>query len=215
MAYSSKQIRALLHSAYPIDSSFDAFCLDNFPEVYQLFTNGMNREEKTNLILALAQADLNKLASLIEDEHRFHNSRFVERKPKKHLLMMSMLPAISLALVCAFFAQPCRYAPDATPDLFAGSVYDLNGTPIEGAELILFGTECTAITDRAGYFNFNKCSPEHTAALIKPRVNIYIRGRSPIKEVVLNTRPSRTAIKVSPIERDEDEPPEVSRPAIR
>jgi len=44
-------LRKLLVQVLRLDSDLNAFCLDYFPETEQLFTSGMNSEEKRNLLL--------------------------------------------------------------------------------------------------------------------------------------------------------------------
>jgi TIR domain-containing protein/effector-associated domain 7 (EAD7)-containing protein len=44
------ELRRALRAAFD-DSQFDAFCLDIFPEVYERFTGGMDRDRKTTLLL--------------------------------------------------------------------------------------------------------------------------------------------------------------------
>ena len=44
-------IRKLLDQVYPTDSSLDAFCIDHFPYVHKLFSSGMDRTAKVNMLL--------------------------------------------------------------------------------------------------------------------------------------------------------------------
>jgi len=44
-------LRRELQRALPTIGAFDAFCLDYFPSVKLLFSNGMDRNERTNLLL--------------------------------------------------------------------------------------------------------------------------------------------------------------------
>lgn len=39
------------------DADFDAFCLDNFPEVHRRFSLGMDRVQKVNLLLQIEEQD--------------------------------------------------------------------------------------------------------------------------------------------------------------
>lgn len=48
---SHRQIRNDIKKICRVDSEFDGFVLDNFPSVYRLFSNGMDRERKMNLLL--------------------------------------------------------------------------------------------------------------------------------------------------------------------
>src|SRR4051812_27628316 len=45
------EVRMALLERLPMSADFDAFCLDFFPKVYGLFAPGMNRLERTNLLL--------------------------------------------------------------------------------------------------------------------------------------------------------------------
>lgn len=45
------KLRQMLTDAFRTDAEFGAFCLDYFPTTYMLFSQGMNREEKLNLLL--------------------------------------------------------------------------------------------------------------------------------------------------------------------
>lgn len=47
----SRTVRQLLQSSLPSDADFNAFCLDFFPDVYQRFGQGMDRVQKTNMLL--------------------------------------------------------------------------------------------------------------------------------------------------------------------
>lgn len=49
---SRAQTRRLLVWAFPLDSELSAFCLDCFKEVFDRFTEGMDRIQKVNLLLA-------------------------------------------------------------------------------------------------------------------------------------------------------------------
>ena len=44
-------LRQVLTNALRTDAELGAFCLDHFPSTYALFSQGMNREEKLNLLL--------------------------------------------------------------------------------------------------------------------------------------------------------------------
>ena len=45
------KIRLLIDRLCPTDASLDAFCIDHFPEVHKLFSSGMERTAKVNLLL--------------------------------------------------------------------------------------------------------------------------------------------------------------------
>lgn len=49
---SRPQLRRELQQVLPTSSTYDAFCMDYFPAVYQMFTAGMDRVERTNLLMA-------------------------------------------------------------------------------------------------------------------------------------------------------------------
>ena len=46
-------VRMLLEQQCKTHGDFDAFCLDYFPNVYRRFTSGMERQQRTNLLLEL------------------------------------------------------------------------------------------------------------------------------------------------------------------
>lgn len=48
-------VRRLLDKHLPDDASFDAFVLDHFPEVKRRFAGGMDRIQKTNLLLTIKE----------------------------------------------------------------------------------------------------------------------------------------------------------------
>ena len=48
-------VRRLLDKHHPDDASFDAFVLDHFPEVKRRFAGGMDRIQKTNLLLTIKE----------------------------------------------------------------------------------------------------------------------------------------------------------------
>jgi hypothetical protein len=62
----SRTLREQLFDTFRTDQDFDAFCQDFFPAVYQRFSKGMERVEKTNLLFALIdEADIvRRLAQL-------------------------------------------------------------------------------------------------------------------------------------------------------
>lgn len=53
---STSQLRVILQQTLLTDSLLDAFCIDNFPEVYRQFTNSMDRTHKLNLLLLAVPA---------------------------------------------------------------------------------------------------------------------------------------------------------------
>jgi hypothetical protein len=57
IAGSTRWIRIVLDFTLPVSSDFDAFCMDYFPSVYRRFGGGMERVEKTNLLLSVASTD--------------------------------------------------------------------------------------------------------------------------------------------------------------
>lgn len=58
-------LRRMLGLVLRTDSDFNAFCLDFFPDIYERFTTGMDRVQKSNLLLTLAEpTDI--FASLLE-----------------------------------------------------------------------------------------------------------------------------------------------------
>lgn len=64
-ALSRSELRRILQQYLPTVDSFDAFCLDFFPEVKSAFSSGMNRIERTNLLLE--SIDCGKLQKTLEE----------------------------------------------------------------------------------------------------------------------------------------------------
>jgi hypothetical protein len=65
------ELRTLLDQRFAGASDFDAFVVDHFPDVYRRFTNGMDRVQKTTILLtyadlALLAETLRKLANMID-----------------------------------------------------------------------------------------------------------------------------------------------------
>lgn len=50
-------IRRKLDKALRMDSDLDAFTIDFFPDIHRRFTNGMDRVQKINILLTMAQHD--------------------------------------------------------------------------------------------------------------------------------------------------------------
>lgn len=62
---SPRKLRRELEDAFPIDSQFDAFCVDRFPTIFRLFSSAMDRTAKLNLLLAsIPHDDLNQKLQL-------------------------------------------------------------------------------------------------------------------------------------------------------
>lgn len=47
-----RSVRVLLPKMFPAESAFAAFCLDHFRETHQLFSSGMDRTQRTTLLLS-------------------------------------------------------------------------------------------------------------------------------------------------------------------
>lgn len=56
----SSSLRSFLLKELPVDEDFDAFCVDYYPAIFRLFSRGMSRTEKVNLLLVRV-ADPNDL----------------------------------------------------------------------------------------------------------------------------------------------------------
>ncbi len=54
----SRALREQIDTLFRIDADLDAFCLDEFPEVSQRFSAGMDRVVKVNLLLQLVDRAL-------------------------------------------------------------------------------------------------------------------------------------------------------------
>lgn len=78
-----------------------------------------------------------------------------------------------------------------------GAIYDINGNPVQGAMVILVGTDCSDTSGNNGAFDFNKCSKSITSILKRPRINIYRIGKNPIQNIELYSPPARTVINIA------------------
>lgn len=65
--YSRAMLRKLLDAVLPIDSDFESFCIDSFPDVTCRFSNGMDRTQKVNLLIIRHPVDV-VLAALRKSE---------------------------------------------------------------------------------------------------------------------------------------------------
>lgn len=72
------ELRQRLETLLWTDSLLDGFCLDHFPEVFRLFTNGMDRVQKTNLLLV--RTDLSALLAALVRGGTTPQSRFEDRE---------------------------------------------------------------------------------------------------------------------------------------
>ena len=84
-------VRALLHEIFRLDAELDALCIDDFPEVYRNFTQGMNRTEKLNQLLLAEKDALPELLLIVRRRHPRRYTRY------QHLLQQSAddsLPAV-------------------------------------------------------------------------------------------------------------------------
>lgn len=77
-----------------------------------------------------------------------------------------------------------------------GAIYDDNGKPVQGAMLILVGTNCSVTSDKIGAFSFEKCNKNIVSLLKRPRIHIYREGLNTIQNVELYTPPIRTVINI-------------------
>ena len=59
------ELRLLLNKALRTDADFEAFCHDHFHDIFQRFSTGMDRVQKTTLLLAIADHD--QLAKLLSE----------------------------------------------------------------------------------------------------------------------------------------------------
>lgn len=59
--------RKLLQAVLLTDAEFDAFCIDYFPAIKTYFADGMNRLQKTNLLLEMATSE--NIVSCLSKEH--------------------------------------------------------------------------------------------------------------------------------------------------
>lgn len=58
MNMATAELRKLLREVLRTDSDFDAFCMDNFPQVHKLFAKSNDRVQKENTLLEKAPEDL-------------------------------------------------------------------------------------------------------------------------------------------------------------
>lgn len=225
MVNQHRQIRSMLESRLPLDSSFDAFCLDIYPDIYKLFTGQMNREQKTNILLASLQDEVSSIIPTLtryQLAHNAHNwSVAGNRAWRKVVWIIPGVIAISGIERCWYqtrVSAPSEIHSGADQetrnkkslDGFAGSIFDPNGTPIVGATVILVGTSCSATTDTSGAFQFNNCADAFTAKLIKPRINIYVSNHVPAVDVDILSPPRRTIVTLGFAKLESGE--EIARP---
>lgn len=52
----TQELRELMRRIFPIESAFDAFCLDWFPTVHKHFTSGMDRLQKESMLICVVRA---------------------------------------------------------------------------------------------------------------------------------------------------------------
>lgn len=50
-----KELRQRIDTKFRNDADFEAFCIDNFPDVYRRFGAGMERTQKVNLLFSLVE----------------------------------------------------------------------------------------------------------------------------------------------------------------
>lgn len=90
-----RELRNLIRVTLPLDSDFDAFCFDSFPEIYMHFSEGMDRVSKETLLLQYSSSDPDNLyESLIElqEDNSFSlpgpltKEKFQRRSPGRRLL---------------------------------------------------------------------------------------------------------------------------------
>lgn len=60
------KLRAVLNDLFKIDSQLDAFCMDYFPSAYKLFSAGMDKTAKMNLLL---QENLEEIRKCLQHEY--------------------------------------------------------------------------------------------------------------------------------------------------
>ncbi|MBL9008154.1 MAG: CHAT domain-containing protein [Myxococcales bacterium] len=73
MSTDSAWVRKVLAEVLRTDADLDAFCLDRMPDVASRFSRGMDRIEKTNLILRIEQPET--VLRLLRDTHRTATER--------------------------------------------------------------------------------------------------------------------------------------------
>lgn len=73
-AYPTSAImRNLIRAFFPLDTDFDAYCIDYYPSVYDKFSGGMDRVSKTNILLVTV--DLNDMLSQLRAMYRGDRSK--------------------------------------------------------------------------------------------------------------------------------------------
>lgn len=80
-------LRKALHVKFRTPSEFDAFCLDNFPNVYKLFSNGMDRIERTTYLLASIDRPMDIIRALKRHDLPLPNAFSAKVSPMKSYLL--------------------------------------------------------------------------------------------------------------------------------
>jgi nucleoside phosphorylase len=85
---SAKQVSALLYEVLRSGSTFDAFCLDTFSEVYRRFGGGMDREARHNMLLTEHSRE-----EIVAALREYDPEKFDRYAPKHLSLSASPAPA--------------------------------------------------------------------------------------------------------------------------
>lgn len=79
-----QELRTIIRRLFPIDSDFDAFCLDCFPGIYEHFASGMDRVHKENLLFSVVRI----CPALLSDALIRYAPEVVEQNP--HLFTIGL-----------------------------------------------------------------------------------------------------------------------------
>lgn len=71
----SASVRQLLNQMFRLDSELDGFCIDRFLSTWRMFTNGMDRTAKTNILLI--KNDCRNIIAALEGNYEFESFKHI------------------------------------------------------------------------------------------------------------------------------------------
>jgi tetratricopeptide (TPR) repeat protein len=102
-------LRLLVTQVLRSDSDLDAFCQDHFHEVYQRFTDGMDRVRKVTILLA--HADPGTLLQRLRDAQAAAALRVERRKRRASAILVAAPAAVVAALIAGWLFRPTEPLP--------------------------------------------------------------------------------------------------------
>lgn len=183
----SRSVRQML-SGIPTDADFDAFCFDCFPTVHARFSAGMDRVQKTTLLLQL------------ESDHSSIARKVIERfgptvgHPSAPFLNRGIIFVLGTLLALLTYLAIQSVKSNGGNAAYSGTILTLDGHPLKRATVILLGTPCVSYTSDVGYFDFGECQSK--IELKAPQVTISTRCHGPMLNIPLNLPPLRTLLTV-------------------